>query len=36
VFAVLATITILSILWSIPGVNRAVRRLFRRQRVAGP
>jgi putative tricarboxylic transport membrane protein len=34
VCAVLAAITILSILWSIPAVNRAVRNLFRRQRAA--
>jgi putative tricarboxylic transport membrane protein len=35
VCAVLAAITILSILWSIPAVNRAMRNLFRR-RVAEP
>jgi putative tricarboxylic transport membrane protein len=34
VCAILAAITILSILWSIPAVNQAVRNLFRRQRVA--
>ena len=34
VCAVLAAITILSILWSIPAVNRAARNLFRRQRAA--
>jgi putative tricarboxylic transport membrane protein len=31
VCAVLAAITILSILWSIPAVNQATRGLFRRQ-----
>jgi putative tricarboxylic transport membrane protein len=35
VCAVLAAITILSILWSIPGINQAVRNLFRRPRAAG-
>jgi putative tricarboxylic transport membrane protein len=34
VCAVLAAITILSIVWSIPAVNRAARNLFRRQRTA--
>jgi putative tricarboxylic transport membrane protein len=36
VCAVLAAITILSILWSIPAVNRSVRNLIRRPRAAGP
>jgi putative tricarboxylic transport membrane protein len=32
--AVLSAITILSVLWSIPAVNRGMRNLFRRRRVA--
>jgi putative tricarboxylic transport membrane protein len=36
VCAVLSAITILSILWSIPAVNRAVRNRFRRPRPARP
>jgi hypothetical protein len=36
VCAILSAITILSILWSIPAVSRAVRNLFRRPRPAGP
>jgi putative tricarboxylic transport membrane protein len=36
VCVVLAAITVLSILWSIPSLNRAARSLFRRQRIAAP
>jgi putative tricarboxylic transport membrane protein len=36
VCALLSAITILSILWSIPAVSRAVRNLLWRPRSAGP